>query len=235
MRGHEWLWLAGAVGVTGLLFLVLADRYPEAVQTEGTRQSLLYYLAWLALMVGSVIMHIRRRPLAALKHIAVWAGLILLLVAGYSYRDLLTGVYADARARITGELVPQRGVAVGADAVRFRLAGDGHFHVEAEVNGARVDFMLDTGASDVVLTPEDARRLGWDPEALDYTRPYDTANGTVRGAPVRLDEVRIGPIRLRDVAASVNQTPMESSLLGMSLLKRLSGVEFQGDQLTLRQ
>jgi aspartyl protease family protein len=235
MRGREWLWVAAAIGATGLLLLLLVDRFPGALKSEGSSQSLTYYLLWLALLGGSVIMHIRHRPIAALKHIAIWAALMLLLVGGYSYRDELTAAYTDARARITGELVPQRGVAVGEDAVRFRVARDGHFHVEADVDGKTVDFILDTGASDVVLTPDDARRLGWDPETLDYSKSYGTANGTVRGAPIRLDEVRVGPIRLDDVAASVNEAPMDSSLLGMSFLKRLSAVEFQGSQLTLRQ
>jgi aspartyl protease family protein len=235
MRGRQWLWVACAIGATGLLILFLADRFPGAIEREGAGPSLAYYGVWLALLGGSVAMHIRRRPIAALKHIAIWAALMLVLVAGYSYRDVLDGVYSDAYARITGELVPQRGTQVGEDAVRFRVARDGHFHVEAEVDGERIDFILDTGASDVVLTPDDARRLGWEPETLDYSRPYETANGTVRGAPVQLGEVSVGPIRLRDVAASVNQAPMDTSLLGMTFLRRLGTVEFQGSQLTLRQ
>ena len=81
----------------------------------------------------------------------------------------------------------------------------------------------------------DARRLGFDPDALAYTQVYSTANGTVRGAPVILREVAVGPIRVRDVAASVNDAPMAGSLLGMSFLGRLSAYEVSNGSLTLRQ
>ncbi len=233
MGGRPWLWVAGLVGLTGLVVLLLADRFPGALRGDGARQDLAYVLAWLALLGASLVMHVRRRPLAALRHILAWATIMLLIVAAYSYRDLIAGAYTDARARILGELLPQRGTAVGAEGVRFRIARDGHFHIEAEVDGRRISFILDTGASDVVLTREDARRLGWDPDTLDYRRAYVTANGTVRGAPVHLDELVIGPIRLADVEASVNPAPMDSSLLGMSVLRRLGGYEVHGDTLTL--
>ncbi|MBX6322608.1 MAG: TIGR02281 family clan AA aspartic protease [Rhodospirillaceae bacterium] len=233
MRGRAWLWVAGAVAVAGVLALVLAWRFPDALGVDGARQSLAYFLAWLALLGASLALHVRRRPLLMLRHALAWGGIMLLLVAAYSYRDLITGVYTDARARILGELMPQRGIAVGEAGVRFRIARDGHFHIEAEVDGRRVSFILDTGASDVVLTRQDARRLGWDPDALDYHRVYETANGPVRGATVRLDELVIGPIRLIGVTATVNESPMDSSLLGMSVLRRLGGYEVRGDTLTL--
>jgi aspartyl protease family protein len=233
MRGRVWLWVAAAIGGTGLLVYLLSERFPGALQGPQAQGSLIYYLLWLGLLGGALVMHVRHRPLTALKHIAVWAVIMFALIAGYSYRDVLTAAYIDALSRITGELLPQHGIAVGADGVRFRAARDGHFHVEAEIDQVRLSLVVDTGASEIVLTPGDARRLGYDPEALDYTRVYETANGTVRGAPIRLDEVRVGAITLTDVPASVNEVSMGSSLLGMSFLRRLSGYEVRGDTLTL--
>jgi aspartyl protease family protein len=96
-------------------------------------------------------------------------------------------------------------------------------------------FLVDTGASEVMLSPADARRLGYEPAALAYTRLYQTANGTVRGAPVTIPEIVIGPIRLTNVEASVNEHETEGSLLGMSFLGRLSGYQVNGNTLTLRQ
>ena len=81
----------------------------------------------------------------------------------------------------------------------------------------------------------DARRLGYKPATLAYTRLFKTANGTVRGAPVTIPEVAIGPIHLKNVEASVNEHETEGSLLGMSFLGRLSGYQVSGDTLTLRQ
>jgi aspartyl protease family protein len=233
MRGREWLWVAGAIAATGLLLVLLIDRFPDALESEDSTPSLVFYLAWLALLGGSLLMHIRHRPIAALKHVAIWAGLFLVLIGGYSYRDVLDAAYSDARARITGELMPTRGTVVGEDGVRFRAGRDGHFHIEADVDGVPITFILDTGASDVVLTLDDARSLGFDPALLNFTRLYQTANGTVRGASVHLNHVRVGPITLTDVDASVNEAPMNRSLLGMTFLKRLSGYDVRGDQLTL--
>lgn len=81
----------------------------------------------------------------------------------------------------------------------------GHFVIEVAVNGTPVTFLVDTGASDVVLTMDDARRLGLRPRTLRYSQRFQTANGEVRGAPVTLREVRLGQLRLFDLPASVNQ------------------------------
>jgi aspartyl protease family protein len=233
MRRNAWLWVAGAIGATGLLIYFLADSFPNALG-ERDQISLVAYLGWLVLLLGSLIMHVRHRPIAALRNIAIWAAVFIVLVGGYSYRQELEGAWMDVRARITGELVPERGTEIGVDGIRFNAGRDGHFHVEAQVDGAPVSFVVDTGASDIVLTPDDARRLGFDPAQLNYSRAYETANGIVYAAPVRLNEVVVGPIRLENVIASVNQAPLSTSLLGMSFLKRLEGgYEVRNDTLTL--
>ena len=110
----------------------------------------------------------------------------------------------------------------------------GHYLIEAVVNGAPVTFLVDTGASDIVLTLDDARRVGLHPRTLAFTQRFATANGEVRGAPVVLREVRIGQLRRFDVAASVNEAPLGVSLLGMSFLEQLSGYEVERGRLVLR-
>jgi clan AA aspartic protease (TIGR02281 family) len=110
----------------------------------------------------------------------------------------------------------------------------GHYVIEASVNGAPVTFLVDTGASDIVLTVDDARRIGLQPRTLDYSERYATANGEVRGAPVTLRELRIGQLRLFDVAASVNEAPLGISLLGMDFLEQLSSYEVERGRLILR-
>jgi clan AA aspartic protease (TIGR02281 family) len=110
----------------------------------------------------------------------------------------------------------------------------GHYLIEAAVNGAPVTFLVDTGASDIVLTLEDARRAGLHPRTLAFTQRFATANGEVRGAPVVLREVRIGQLRRFDIAASVNEAPLGVSLLGMSFLEQLSSYEVERGRLILR-
>jgi clan AA aspartic protease (TIGR02281 family) len=116
----------------------------------------------------------------------------------------------------------------------IQAGAGGHFLIEATVNGAPVDFLVDTGASDIVLTLEDAERLGLQPETLRFTQRFATANGVVRGAPVVLREIRIGQFSLFDVPASVNEAQLRVSLLGMSFLRRLHGYEVTDGRLTLR-
>ena len=178
----------------------------------------------------SALVHRRLGPGHTFRNILAWAAIAVVLFSGYSYRYELAAV----KNRLMAELFPHQGVEVSGGAVSFRIGKNGHFVVEALVDGVRIRFLVDTGASDVVLRPRDAERLGFDIKALAYTRSYRTANGTVLGAPVRLRQVRIGPITMGDVRASVNGAPMKRSLLGMSFLGRLSGYEVSRETLTLR-
>jgi aspartyl protease family protein len=156
---------------------------------------------------------------------------VLGAVAGYAYRFELQGV----AQHVLGALMPYRGEQVGAGSVRFEAWPDGEFRIDALVNGAPVTFIVDTGASEVVLTPRDAERLGYDLNDLDFSNVSMTANGPVGGAPIVLSEIAIGPIRMDDVAAAVNGAPMVYSLLGINFLNRLKSYEEQDGMLTLTQ
>ena len=115
----------------------------------------------------------------------------------------------------------------------IQAGAGGHFVVEAVVNGAPITFLVDTGASSVVLTMEDAERLGFRPESLRFTQRFASANGEVRAAPVVLRELRIGQFSVFDMPASVNERP-RVSLLGMSFLERLHGYGVEDGRLILR-
>jgi aspartyl protease family protein len=107
--------------------------------------------------------------------------------------------------------------------------------VTAQVNGAAIAMVLDTGATSVVLTREDAKAAGLPLEILAYTTNIDTANGRTRAAPVTLDRVAIGGLVERSIEALVAQPgQLKVSLLGMSFLNRLQSWEVRGDRLLLR-
>jgi aspartyl protease family protein len=130
--------------------------------------------------------------------------------------------------------VVQRAAATASpNALRFRADGSGHFYLEAEANGTPVRFLVDTGASLVALTLEDARAAGLDPATLSYSAVMSTANGTARAAPVRLRSLRLGQLELEDVNAVVMERPMAVSLLGMSFLERLQGYSIRNGVLTV--
>ena len=128
---------------------------------------------------------------------------------------------------------PIAAVSDGWNSIAVSGDGRGHYVVEAMVNGTPVDFLVDTGASHVVLAPADAARLGIRPAQLRFTGRAETANGTVGLAPVTLRELRIGQLSRHGVAAVVNEAPMGISLLGMSFLDGLEGWEARGDRLLL--
>lgn len=121
----------------------------------------------------------------------------------------------------------------GGRTLRLPVDPSGHFFVDADVDGSNVRFLIDTGASDVMLTPEDASRLGIRLNDRDYTIEYQTAGGIIRAAPVNLREIRIGALAMRDVRATVNSHSGGISLLGMSFLKRLDGYAVERNSLVL--
>jgi aspartyl protease family protein len=116
---------------------------------------------------------------------------------------------------------------------------DGHFWADATASSdrgrAHIHFLVDTGASSVALTADDARRLGLMPEKLIYSRPVLTAQGETRAAPVVLSRIAVAGAEVRDVKALVLRGGPKTSLLGMSYLGRLSRIEATPDAMTLRR
>ncbi len=112
---------------------------------------------------------------------------------------------------------------------------DGHYWASAYVNGLKLDLLVDTGASKVVLTHKDARRIGIDTHKLDYDGIANTANGEVRTATLTIDRLRIGAVMVKDVPTIVTQGALDTSLLGMSFLSALDSFEFKGNELILRK
>jgi aspartyl protease family protein len=122
----------------------------------------------------------------------------------------------------------------GARELLISRADDGHFHVDAEANGASVRFLVDTGATGTVLTVGDARRAGIDVDTLAFNRPVQTANGTAYYASATLDSLTIGPERLTSVPVGIMPAQaIDTSLLGMSTINRFSAWRVEGDQMVL--
>jgi aspartyl protease family protein len=112
-------------------------------------------------------------------------------------------------------------------------APDGHYYVTAEVNGAPIRMILDTGATDLVLSHEDAEAAGIDLAGLTYFGQAATANGRVRIAPVRLDSIELGPVVDRNFRAFVSEGEMPGSLMGMAYLQNFSRIEIENGALVL--
>jgi aspartyl protease family protein len=112
----------------------------------------------------------------------------------------------------------------------------GHFLVEPIVNGTRLRMLVDTGASLVAISREDARRIGINPVPSDFRTTVSTANGSVLVAPVLLKEIKVGELSVREVPAAVfPDNRLQVGLLGMSFLSKLSHFEVAGGRLVLKQ
>lgn len=196
MIGQRFHWavlIALGIGCVALVVgLVLRD--PHVLLDGELGASFVHNVLLLVFLAASAVLLWRLRPGRILKHLAAWLAICAMLVVGYSYRHEM-GATAN---RLMAELMPSRGLAVDG-AVAFRERQDGHFVIDAEVDGVPVRFLVDTGATDVTLTRRDATRLGFDPGRLTYDRTYRTANGSVKGAAVRLRRVVVGPISVGEV------------------------------------
>jgi aspartyl protease family protein len=223
-----WLALLFAAGIG---IWLLAGNFPGQLASEDSQIHMVRLLSILALVTSGVLFARRIKFSEVVRNIAIWTGAAAVLVLAYSYQDEIKSV----GARVGGELMPGEPMVAAGGEVTLRRGNDGHFYAMGRANGTRINFMIDTGATGIVLSPADARLLGLDPARLRYTRSFQTANGRGRGAPHRLDSLSIGPIEFRDVAVSINQAEMGTSLLGMSFLNRLSSFEIRGRGLIMRR
>jgi len=228
LKPSHWLWMGVAAAAVLLLIALLHERYPDTLSARDGQIGVVHGLLILAFVASSLFVRGRPHLGRVVRDAALWVAIGGLILIGYSFRHDIKWL----GQRLAGELVPSAGISETAS-IRFPVSAGGHFVVEATVDGEPVRFLVDTGATDVVLSPGDAARLGFKPEDMNFTQIYRTANGTVMGAPVRLGSIEIGPIRVDDVRASVNGAAMDRSLLGMSFLSRIGGYEVSEDALTL--
>jgi aspartyl protease family protein len=223
------LWILFLVALVGII-LALTRAFPDSIRGRDGWADVAYFAGLLVLLSAGALRARPGRWAQHLRHAAVWAAVVAVLAVGFAYRD----VFAAAPQRLKlafsdGEPVvgPDRELIVPQDE-------SGAFVVVGRVNGQRVRFLVDTGASDTVLSPEDARRLGIDVGALRYDHQAESANGLVGGARFTADSLQVGPIRLQGFPMYVNQAPMHGSLLGLSFLNRLAAFEVRDHKLILK-
>jgi len=185
----------------------------------------LVYLGLLAaVLLGSVLMTRR----GAFKKAAFQGGIWLVIFAAMI---AAVGIWQDIRSpqRSASSFTTKEGNVV------ISQGGDGHYRVKIKVNDQTLSFLVDTGASHVVLTQSDAKALGFKLENLQFWNTAMTANGPVSTAPVRLRQMALGPYVDRNVSASVNSGEMQQSLLGMSYLNLYSSIEISQKKMVLKR
>jgi len=220
------------IGIVIAILVIIAENGQGTVGPLSTGEfgSLAYKIALLVFLTAAVATMFRERFTQALTAALLWVVVGLLLVIGYSYRYEINAV-AD---RVMAELVPGHVISHGRT-VEVARSNGGDFAIAAQINGAGVPMVLDTGASSVVLTQNDAKAAGLPIDLLDYSVSIDTANGRTRAASVTLDRLAIGGLEEKSVEALVVQPgQLQMSLLGMSFLNRLQSWQVVGDRLVLK-
>ena len=159
-----------------------------------------------------------------LRPLLAWLGIFAVVTLGYGAWMSITQPQHQIQFKTTeqGHMI-------------LPLKPDGHFQATLIINDTPVDFVIDTGASEIVLTQHDAQRIGFNLDRLNFMNTALTANGTVRTAPVRLANVQFGPHQDRNVRAMINGGELFQSLLGMSYLRRFGSIELTPEAMIIRR
>lgn len=178
------------------------------------------YLILLGLVLAAGLWTQARSNLSrTLQHVAIWFLIFVGAIAA-------VGLWQDMQRNLGGQ-------SASAGQITVPRSPDGHYYLTLVINGAPMEFVVDTGATDIVLNRAAALRAGIDTDGLVYLGRASTANGVVETAFVRLESVALGEVIDNNVAAVVTAGEMREPLLGMGYLQRWGRIEISGNQLTL--
>lgn len=220
--------------IAGLFAVVamMTDMFPYAVTGRDDQMRLVVLGFLLGAMLISLISRIPMIARSAARHLSVCLAAVFGVLVAYNYRDEGPQIYERIRAAIS----PSVAVALSKDAVELRRGWDGHYHAYADVNGSEVAFLFDTGASVVVLRYEDAEKIGFDMDEIEFSVRAVTANGEGYVAPIEIDHLQLATVEVHDIKAFVTQPgKLNQSLLGMNFFNRLEAMTFQNNRVVLRQ
>lgn len=225
------------LGIAGVLLILMLRHDAGTVfgmRTEDFTQVAILFS--LLIFIGAGLFARAMRPGEVFQSKTFWFMAIVILVALHTFRN----EFAMVGGRVLGALSPGTPIAgrltgeSNQDAVVVMRSNDGHFGVRAEVDGESMALLVDTGATFVTLTRNDALDIGINPAKQAFNVPIRTANGVTRAASVTVNRIAIGSIERRGVRALVAPAgTLDESLLGLSFLNTLSGYTISGDRLIL--
>lgn len=190
---------------------------------DGENTARLMYLGLLAAALVFWFVTQNRTSLGkTLQQALAWVFIFIGVIAVF-------GLWEDIRTTVS----PSARITTSENAITVPRGRDGHYYLQLKVNGTPVDFLVDTGASQIVLSHADAEKIGIDLKELNYFGRALTANGEVRTAPTTLESLVLGPFQDRNVSAWVNEGELDKSLLGMDFLNRFESFSLQNGQMIL--
>ena len=175
----------------------------------------------LIVLLSSYLIAMRNNLTTLFKSAAVWVIIFSCIIAGYGVWQDLSKEQPVLYSKNLSDII-------------INIKQDGHFYATVLVNNVEIEFLIDTGATHIVLSKEDAKKLDYNLSKLIFWSKSNTANGIVETAPIRLQSIKLGQFSDTNVLAYINQGTMKQSLLGMSFLNNFSSVEFRNETLTLR-
>lgn len=196
--------------------------------SSSEQQNLVYSLFLLLFLLSSLFFRKNFKFSQIIKYLTIWSIIAFIIIILYSYRF----EFENFKNRIAGEINPNKAI-ISQDKIIINISADGHFYVNSKINNKPIKFMVDTGASDIVLSLEDAKKIGINIDNLIFNKIYNTANGKVFGASTQVKTLEISGIKFHDVRISVNSAKLDISLLGMSFLRQFNRYEFFQDKLIL--
>ncbi|XGA08715.1 MAG: TIGR02281 family clan AA aspartic protease [Wolbachia endosymbiont of Xenopsylla cheopis] len=171
---------------------------------------MLLYCTFLLLILAFIVIFSKNFNV---KYVVTWLLIITSIATVYGLRDEILN------SKLVTVFLPYRGYVAKDGSLEFKQSSNGHFYIQAEINQKNITFLLDTGATDTVLTLKDAEKIGVNLKEIKNFKRYQTANGTVLAGSVEIPKIKIGSFVVENVRVSVNTYPMSTSLLGMNLLK----------------
>ena len=222
----------GIIGI-GAIALILNHDKGSIFGIENDRfANLIFFGAWAAVL-GAAILPRKGEFKRVTSNLLTWLAIILVLMTAHVYRYELQ----DIGSRLSGGILPGSPISTqtvdGRNQIMVVRSNSGHYEVNGSVNGNSVRFLVDTGASSVVLSARDAKSVGIDVDNLRFSSPVSTANGMTQAAKIRVEEISIGTITRYNLSVMVSKPgDLKESLLGMNFIDTLWGFEIRGDRLT---
>lgn len=163
------------------------------------------------------------------NYIGYWLIIAIMVSMGYIYQ----GEIKNFGNLFLANLIPGYIIEKGSKEIEVAAGENGHFFINAEVNGQKVKFLVDTGASSISIGPGLAKKIGIDMKKLEYNQVYQTANGRASGAFAKVRSLQIGGHVWYDLYVTVSKVPLGTPLLGMEFLKKLKSYSVKNNRLHL--
>ncbi len=233
MRLNPLIIVLGIIA-TGLVMLLINHDSGQTLGLKNDDFANLIYLLPLATLLGAGVLASREKLGQNLRFLGIWTLIGLVLITAYVYKD-------DGRniaSRVMAAIVPGETFTLttseGRQEVVLRKQRSGHFTINAEINGQSLPMLVDTGATQIALTFDDARRIGLDPSNLNFNREIMTANGVAMAATARIRQIVVGPIVRKNITVSIAERGrLGESLLGMNFLSTLSSIRIEPNEMRL--